>query len=106
MPDGGPLTPGQPKPFHMAWRHAGNGQIVVDMPAARALKMGRIRKERQRRFPSLDAEWMKAMGQGDSAMAATIEAKRQHLRDLPQTVGLEAIATPEALAGFQPDWGV
>lgn len=106
MPDGRPLTPGLQKPFHVAWRHAGNGRIVVDMPTARKLKMAQIRAEREGRFPPLDAEWMKAMGQGNSAVAATIEAKRQHLRELPQTVDLEAIATPETLAAFEPDWEV
>ncbi|MEE8433321.1 MAG: hypothetical protein V3S64_00900 [bacterium] len=104
MPDGGPLTPGQPKQFHAAWRHAGGGQIVVDMPAARKLKMDQIRAEREGRFPPLDAEWMKAMGQGNSAAGAAIEAKRQHLRELPQTVDLEAIATPEELETFEPAW--
>ena len=111
MPDGKHLVPGPDDhpaehAFPGAWRHLGGGNIGIDMPAARAVKLDRIREERNGRFPSLDAEWMKATGQGDSAAATAIEAKRQHLRELPRTVDLEAIATPEALAGFQPDWGV
>ena len=104
MPDGEPFAPGKPKLFMGAWRHAAEGQIVVDMPAARKLKIDQIRGERDGRFPPLDAEWMKAVGQGDSAAAATVEAKRQHLRDLPQNLNLDAIETPEALAAFEPDW--
>ena len=111
MPDGKHLVPGPDDhpaehAFPGAWRHLGGGNIGIDMPAARAVKLDRIREERNGRFPSLDAEWMKATGQKNQAQADLIEAKRQHLRELPQTVGLDAIETPEALAAFEPDWGV
>ena len=109
MPDGKALVPGpEDHPvehaFRGAWRHAGGGQIAVDLPKARKIKMGRIRAGRNSRFPALDAEWMKAMGQGDNTVAAAIEAKRQILRDLPSTTDLNTLTTPEALAAFEPAW--
>lgn len=109
MPDRKPLVPGPDDhpvehAFMGAWRHLGGGNIAIDMPKARALKLTRIRAERDGRFPPLDAEWMKATGQKKSMEADAIEARRQHLRELPQTVDLEAIATPETLAAFDPDW--
>ena len=109
MPDGEGLKPGPEdhpveQAFGGAWRHLGGGNIGIDMPAARTIKLDRIRAERDGRFPPLDAEWMKATGQKKTAEADVIEAKRQHLRDIPQTAGLEAITTPEALAAFEPVW--
>lgn len=110
MPDGLPLVPGEDDhpvehAFPGAWRHAGGGKIVIDMPAARMVKMDRIRTERDERFPPLDAEWMRATGQKKTAEADLIEAKRQTLRDIPGAVDLTAIATPEELKEFVPDWG-
>ena len=110
MPDGKPLVPGPDDHtvehnFTGAWRHSGAGKIVIDMPEARKIKMATIRVERDLRFPILDTEWMKATGQGNSAAAAIFEAKRQKLRDIPQTVNLGTVKTPEALAAFEPNWG-
>ncbi|MCZ6474599.1 MAG: hypothetical protein O6934_14295 [SAR324 cluster bacterium] len=47
---------------------------------------------------------MKATGQGDAKRAAAIEAARQTLRDIPQTIGLEKLATAEELESLQPQW--
>ena len=104
MPDGQPFAPGAKKLFYGAWRHAGGGQVTIDMLAARQIHMGDIRAERNARFPPLDAEWMKATGQKDSVRADAIEAARQALRDLPATIDMDAITTPEALEAFAPDW--
>ena len=74
------------------------------MTIARAQRLTEIRAEREKWFAALDAEWMKATGQKNTARADAIEAVRQQLRDVPQTVDLEGIATPEALEAFQPEW--
>ncbi|MCZ6843436.1 MAG: hypothetical protein O7G32_11475 [SAR324 cluster bacterium] len=47
---------------------------------------------------------MKATGQGDGKRAAAIEAARQTLRDIPQSIDLEKLATPEEMEGFEPQW--
>ena len=47
---------------------------------------------------------MKATGQKNAARADAVESVRQQLRDVPQTVDLEGIATPEELEAFQPEW--
>lgn len=39
-----------------------------------------------------------------AARAAKVEAVRQQLREIPETVDLEANSTPEALAAFEPEW--
>ena len=42
--------------------------------------------------------------EGRAAATDSIETKRQHLRDIPQTADLGAIATPEGLGAFEPQW--
>ncbi|MCH8844681.1 MAG: hypothetical protein IID61_17095 [SAR324 cluster bacterium] len=87
-----------------------NGKISVDMPLARAQRLEEIRVERNRRLAALDGPWMRATGQGKTAEAAAIEAKRQHLRDIPNELAVERIATwnaitaPDELAAYEPDW--
>ncbi len=92
--------------FRNCWRDDGSGRAAVDMPLAREQRLGEIRKERNARFPELDREWMKATGQGDKVLATAIEAARQTLRDIPQSIDLDAIATAEKLAAFEPKWPI
>ena len=90
--------------FRNCWRDPGDGTVKVDMTLARGQRMAEIRTERGRRFAAFDAEWMKATGQKNAARADAVESVRQQLRDVPQNVDLEGIATPEELEAFQPEW--
>ena len=91
------------------WREQG-GVVVTDMALARAEKLDELRVTRKVKFEALDAEWMKAMGQGDSGAAATAESKRQALRDLitkdgaPGTVqpAIDGIDDPDELKAYLP----
>ena len=103
-PGGSPVVENPGELFCDAWRHSGGGQLQVDMPEARKIKMDRNRTERAPRLNALDKDWMRATGQGDSGTASTVEARRQILRDLPATFDLDAISTPEELEAFQPAW--
>lgn len=76
--------------------------VGVDMPKARDIHMTRIREARAPEFARLDGEWMRATGQNDAAEAARIEAERQTLRDLPQTLDLTAAATADELKAIWP----
>ena len=91
--------------FRDCWRTNGTG-IHVDLPLARSQRLREIRTERDRRFAALDGEWFKAMGRGDAANAAVVDAKRQALRDVPQAAerDLAALTTPDALAAYGPVW--
>ena len=90
--------------FFDSWRLNDGDDVQVDMPLARAQRMMEIRAERDRRFGPLDGDWMKATGQKNVTRADAVESVRQQLRDVPQTVDLEGIATPEELEAFQPEW--
>jgi len=81
--------------FRNAWRD--RGRIEVDMPAARAIHLERVRAARTGKLNALDREWMRATGQGKKAEADAVEAKRQRLRDLPSTLLMDTAETPDDL---------
>jgi hypothetical protein len=87
--------------FRNAWTHDGS-RVTVDMPKARVLHMDHIRRARQPVLDQLDKDWMKATGQRKSAEADAIEAQRQVLRDIPQTLDLTQAATPDELKALWP----
>lgn len=89
------------KLFRAAWRNIG-GRIVVDMDAARALHLGRVRRVRNVALAKLDVEFSRAIASGDSGAPAVIEGVRQVLRDLPATFDLTAAKTPRDLAALWP----
>lgn len=100
------LPPGTKLPTHRfrgSWRWSGSS-VQVDMPLARVQRMAEIRAERDSRFPTLDAEWMRATGQKKTAEADAIEVKRQTLRDIPAKVNLSTLSTPEDLEAYEPQW--
>jgi hypothetical protein len=89
--------------FRNQWRFK-NGKVAVDMPLARIEKMARIRAARDKRLEETDREFIVAQKRKDNAKMAAAEAKSQILRDIPQTVDLNVIQTPEELEAFEPDW--
>lgn len=88
--------------FRQAWTDTGSA-IVCDMPKARTIHLDRIRAARQPELDRLDREWMKAVGQKNQAAADSIEAQRQALRDLPQTLPVASAQTSEALKSVWSD---
>jgi hypothetical protein len=87
--------------FRNAW--VDRGSIQHDMPKARALRLQFLRVEREKKWPDLDSQWMRAAGQKKLKEADDIEAKRQALRDFPQTIAaaLDAAQDIEALKAIQ-----
>lgn len=89
--------------FRGAWIHGGAGRVTIDMDKARPIQMDRIRAARDVRLRALDIETGKAVGKGDAAAAADIEARKQALRDIPQTVDLSKAVTPDDLKAIWPE---
>jgi len=81
--------------FREAWCLSGE-VIAIDMTAAKASALARVRAARQGHLERLDGEWMKAVGRKDPASADAIETKRQKLRDVTVDPRLNASA-PEDL---------
>lgn len=78
--------------FRNAWKRDGNG-IGCDMAKAREIHMGRIRFARDKELSRLDIEQLKGVN---------VAARKQELRDLPQTFDLSSAATPDALKALWP----
>lgn len=87
-----------------AWRNDGAGSVEVNMPAARAQRMGEIRTERDKRLTATDADKNRLDDIGTAAQKTALATKRQTLRDIPQNVDLETISTPGELETFEPEW--
>lgn len=70
-----------------------------DMPKAREIHLGKLRRQRVDVLAELDKRWMAAMGAGDDHAVKAIEAKRQRLRDMPteKAPALEAAQTTDDL---------
>ena len=80
--------------FRGAWRDTGSN-IIQHLPSSRQLVLDKVRAWRIAKLQDLDAVWMKAFAQGDTAGAVAAEAQRDTLRNLPQTLGpqLQAATT-------------
>lgn len=87
--------------FRNAWTHDGK-TLSVDMAKARAIHMSRIRAARNQALAALDGETIRAVGKGDTASRDSVEARKETLRDMPQTFDLAVARTPEDLAALWP----
>jgi hypothetical protein len=89
--------------FRNAWRDSGKA-IVHDMDKAREHVLKTVRKHRGPKLDALDRDWMRAFGKGDKAETARIEAQRQKLRDLPQSLDkpLKAASSVDELKALLP----
>jgi hypothetical protein len=88
--------------FRDAWEHDGT-TIVHNMEKARQIHMVHLRQARVDALGALDMAWMQAIGQKDSTVADAIEAQRQALRDLPNTVPVETAQTVKELTVMWPE---
>lgn len=76
-------------------------KIQVDMPKARVIHMDRIRRVRDRELKETDVLVTREMEAG--GVTAGLKAKRQELRNIPQTFNLDIHQTPESLKNAWPN---
>jgi len=89
--------------YRDAWREKG-GEITVDLPAARLIKLAEIRIERDKRLADSDKEWLIAMSQGKSQ--DEINTKKKALRDIPDVAesALKKLKKLETIDAYSPEW--
>jgi hypothetical protein len=87
--------------FRDAWIVNGHG-VAVDMPRARDVHRGHIRRNRVAALRALDAAYQKASDAGDTKAAAAISAHRQKWRDAPAHPDIDAAKTPDQLKAVRP----
>ena len=90
--------------FRNCWRQVGTTPPSVSMPLARAQRMAEIRAERDERLATSDGLMLAMQDRGIPAGIAALKTYRQALRDVPQAMTLDSVATPEALAEVEPVW--
>jgi len=91
--------------FREAWADTTlEPMIDIDMVKARAIHLARIRVKRNAELARLDTDAIRAEDMGLTEELTKIRAKKQVLRDLPQTIqaNLEAAKTVEELKAIQP----
>lgn len=93
-------TPPADRTFRDAWHW--NDRVDVNMPVARQIHMDRIRKVRNAELAKVDNEVKVAEDANRQGDLATARAKRQALRDIPQTFDLSGATTPEELDALWP----
>lgn len=91
--------------FRGAWRRSGH-TCAVDMPAARAIWLDEVRRERAPKLTKSDVDFVRAQESGDVARQERVKIYRQSLRDITATERprVDACATPEALEALTPEW--
>lgn len=89
--------PHQDRDFRNAWVTDG-AAVTVDMPKAREIHKDKLRSMRAPLLLQLDADWFVADGRpGGPAAKATINNKKQALRDVTDDPAIEAAKTPDEL---------
>lgn len=90
--------------FRDAWSQPPEGSDVigVDMGKARDIWRDKIRVARSSEFEKLDADYMRALEQGDTDAQAAIAVAKQALRDATDDPAIDAAQTPEQLKLVQP----
>jgi len=76
---------------------AEGGRLVHDLPMARERKRDLLREQRSVEFVRLDANFMRALGQGKKTEQDAIEIERQKWRDAPADPRIEAATSVEEL---------
>jgi hypothetical protein len=90
--------------FRDAWVvSADQKAIEVDMNVAREIQKDRVRAERSGRFPSLDAQFMKALEVDDANKRTEIAALKEKLRNAPDSALFDNATTPEQLEAITLD---
>lgn len=86
--------------YRNGWQASG-GLVRHDIAKCRTLHRDRLRALRKPLLEALDAQWMRAKGQGNEDAAAVIEARRQALRDAPADPRIEAAKSVEELKAIR-----
>lgn len=87
-----------------AWEMDSDGTPKVNMATARGVQMDKIRVQRNAELVKKDLEALRAIEDGDTSAQAVVKAKKQELRDIPQTFDLTTEHdTPEELKAKWPE---
>jgi len=75
----------------------------IDIKKAKEIWRNKMRVVRNARLKELDIEWMRAMENGESKVAASIAAKKQMLRDITEREDLKKLRTIDKIKEYWPE---
>lgn len=78
--------------FRDAWTLSGN-VISEDLTKAKEIFKDKVREVRNPKLTALDADYMKALEDGDTAAQSAIATVKQALRDAPAASAIDAATT-------------
>ena len=81
-----------------------NQIIVIDVEKAKEVWRRKIREARKPILDALDADYFRAMEDGDTAKQKAIAAKKKLLRDAPALKELAEATTVEEIEAVWPDY--
>ena len=88
--------------FRGAWSL--NGSVISeDMDAAKAIFRDKVREVRNPKLTALDADYMKALEDGDTAAQSAIATVKQSLRDAPAAAAIDSAST---IAELKAAWDI
>lgn len=87
--------------FREAWVYE-NGQLDIDLPKAREVKVAEIRIKRDELLAKTDAKYVELLSKGEDVTA--VQADKAALRDLPSdaAVDLEALIVGPDIQAYDP----
>ena len=86
--------------FRGAWSLSGN-VISEDLTKAKEIFKDKVREVRNPKLTALDADYMKALEDGDTAAQSAIATVKQALRDAPSASAINAATD---MAGLKAAW--
>ena len=86
--------------FRGAWSLSGN-VISEDLTKAKEIFKDKVREVRNPKLTALDADYMKALEDGDTAAQSAIATVKQALRDAPSASAIDAATD---MAGLKAAW--
>jgi len=86
--------------FRGAWSLSGN-VINEDLTKAKEIFKDKVREVRNPKLTALDADYMKALEDGDTAAQSAIATVKQALRDAPAASAIDAATD---MAGLKAAW--
>jgi hypothetical protein len=89
--------------FRDAWKDGDRGKPDVDMPKAREIHRGVLRRLRVPRLEALDADYMQADERADPQAKRSLALQKQALRDVTADPRIDAAQTPEELRAVIPE---
>ena len=79
-----------------------DGGVLLDMKAAKEIKMDQLRLKRDEKLKKLDTEYIIALEVGDEDGKKEIALEKKNLRDMPNDPAFAKITTLAALKDYQP----